>query len=92
MFCVREIPCDGPEDRGLVMATCIFAIVINFVVQMGKRAGKISDSVFKFALLAFNLKSDCTKIEAGIQLFLFLFLAIHKSGMLSAEEYQSAYM
>ena len=59
---------------------------------MGSAASKIFDTVFKFAFLTFNLKSDCTILELALQLFLYLFLTIQKSGMLSTEVYQSAYI
>jgi hypothetical protein len=74
------------------MATCIFAIAINYVVQMGSTASSIFDSVFKLAFLTFNLKVDCTILEFAVQLFLFLFLTINKSGMYSIEDYQEAYL
>jgi hypothetical protein len=88
----HEVPIKRYEDRVLILTTCIFAIILNFFVQLGANRPMISNKIFKFALLMFNIKSECSILEIGLQLFILASFAVHKSGILSSEMYAAAFM
>ena len=92
VICTRQVPVTGNEDRGFYLATCVFTMIVNHAVHTEATIDKVFDVAFKFSFLAFVLKGDCSVLEIAIQAFLYLFLVILKSGALSTELYQSAYL